>query len=85
MRFGRGFLLLFMMLLGVVSPVRSGAAEASLPKALEQADGIARARGFRDFGRAEPASRVYQQVIDTYRDTDAGTLAAKDLADIDPR
>lgn len=49
---------------------------------LEQADIIVRARGLLAMDRPEPATRIYQQVIDTYPDTPAAKLAAKELAGI---
>ncbi len=52
---------------------------------LEQADAVARARGFRAIDRTDAAARAYQQVIDTYPDTAAATLAKQELASVTPR
>ncbi len=52
---------------------------------LEQADAVARARGFRALVRIDSAARAYQQVIDTYPDTAAATLAKQELAAVTPR
>lgn len=52
---------------------------------LEQAEVIVRARGMVAMDRPEPAARIYQQVIDTYPNTPAATLASKELAAVPVR